>query len=61
MVYTRLVIEQVEGFMSNFMKNPSRGHWEEVKWILKYVRGTTHSLNFGCSNTSFQYYVVSNM
>jgi len=26
------------------MHNPSRGHWETVKWILQYIKGT---IDFG--------------
>ena len=36
--------------------------WEAVKWILRYLRGTTtHALCFGGSDTFLQGYVDSNM
>lgn len=27
--------------VSRFMLNPSKAHWEAVKWILRYRQGTT--------------------
>ena len=37
-------------------------HWEEVKWILRYLRGTTtHALCFRGSDTFLQGYVYSDM
>jgi len=26
--------------VSRYMHDPGRGHWEVVKWILRYVKGT---------------------
>ena len=44
------------------MNNPGKEHWEIVKWILRYLKGTsTHALCFGGSNTFLQGYVDSNM
>ena len=44
------------------MNDPSKEHWMEVKWILRYLRGTTsHALCFGGSSTVLQGYVDSNM
>jgi hypothetical protein len=48
MVCTRPDIAHVVGVVRRYMNNPSKEHWEEVKWILKYLRGTgTHALCFG--------------
>ena len=41
MVYTRPDIAQVVGAVSKYMNNPGKLHWEAVKWILRYLRGTT--------------------
>eukprot|EP01018_Ginkgo_biloba_P039992 Gb_09614 [translate_table: standard] len=52
MVCTRLDIAHVVGVMSRFMNNPGKEHWEAVKWILRYLRGTTsQALCFRGSNT----------
>ena len=38
MVCTRPNIAHEIGVVSRFMENPSKGHWEAVKWIFKYLR-----------------------
>ena len=40
MVCTRPDIAQVVGAVSRYMNNPGKLHWEAVKWILRYLRGT---------------------
>jgi hypothetical protein len=48
--------------VSRYMNNQGKEHWEAVKWILGYLRGTTtHVLCFGGSNTFLQGYVDSDM
>jgi hypothetical protein len=48
MAFTRLDIAHAVGVVSRYINNPSKEHWEVVKWILKYLRGTsTHALCFG--------------
>jgi hypothetical protein len=52
MVCTRPDIAHAVGVLSRYMNNPGKENWEEVKWILKYLRGTaTHALCFGGSYT----------
>jgi len=52
MVCTRPDIAHPVGVVSRYMNNPGKEHWEEVNWILKYLRGTpNHALCFGGSNT----------
>lgn len=29
------------GLMSRFMSNPLKEHWNAVKWILRYIKGST--------------------
>ncbi|GKV05988.1 hypothetical protein SLEP1_g17933 [Rubroshorea leprosula] len=41
MVGTRSDIAQVVGVVSKYMANPSRVHWDAVKWILRYLKGTS--------------------
>jgi hypothetical protein len=62
MVCTRPNISHAVGFVSRYMKNIGKEHWEEVKWILRYLKDTdTHALCFGGSYTVLKGYVDSNM
>ena len=62
MVCTRPDIAHAVGVVSMYMNNPGKEHWQAVKWILRYLRGTTsHALCFGGSNTTLQGYVDSDM
>jgi hypothetical protein len=62
MVCKRPYIAHAMGVVSSYMKNLGKEHWEEVKWVLMYLRGTyTHALCFGGSDTILQGYVDSNM
>ncbi|CAM8937245.1 unnamed protein product [Rhodiola kirilowii] len=46
-VCTRPDIAHVVGVVSRFMGNPEKKHWEAVKWILRYLKGTIeHALCF---------------
>lgn len=40
-VCTRINISYVVGTINIFLSNPGRGHWNIIKWILRYLRGTT--------------------
>ena len=40
MVCTRLDIAHAEGVVSRYLSNLGKQHWEVVKWILRYLRGT---------------------
>jgi hypothetical protein len=62
MVCTRLDISHVVGIVSRYMKNPGKEHWEAVKWIIEYFKGTsTHALCFGGLDIVLQGYVDSDM
>jgi hypothetical protein len=62
MVCTRPDIAHAVGVVSRYMNNPGKEHWEVVKWILRYLRGTSnHALCFGGSETVLQGYVDSDM
>ncbi|GJT87963.1 hypothetical protein Tco_1069680 [Tanacetum coccineum] len=41
MVCTRPAIAHAVGVVSRFMSNPGREHWEAVKWLLCYLKGTS--------------------
>lgn len=48
MVCTRPDISQAVSVVSRFMANPGKAHWEAVKWILRYLKGTGNTgLCFG--------------
>ena len=35
-------ISQAVTVVSRFMANPKKAHWEDVKWVLRYLKGTTN-------------------
>ena len=41
MICTRPNIAHAVGVVSRFLSNPDEEHWNTVKWILRYLRGTT--------------------
>lgn len=41
MVCTRPDIAHAVGVVSRFMSNPGKEHWEGVKWILRYLKGSS--------------------
>ena len=41
MVCTRPDIAHSVGVVSRFLSNPGKEHWDAVKWILRYLRGTS--------------------
>ena len=41
MVCTRPDISNAVSVVSRYMDNPGKAHWQAVKWILRYLRGTT--------------------
>jgi hypothetical protein len=62
MVCTRPDIPHLVGVVSRYMNNLSKEHWEAVKWILRYLRGTaTHELCFVGFDTILHGYVDSDM
>ncbi|GJZ26176.1 hypothetical protein Tco_0570429 [Tanacetum coccineum] len=42
MVCTRPDIAYAVSVVSRYLANPGKNHWEVVKWILKYLRGTAN-------------------
>jgi hypothetical protein len=57
MVCTRPNIAHGVGVVSRYMNNLGKEHWEEVKWIIRYLKvSSTHALCFGCSDIVLQGY-----
>ncbi|KAI3459506.1 hypothetical protein Pfo_016169, partial [Paulownia fortunei] len=40
MVCTKPDISQAVGVVSRYMHDPDKGHWQAVKWILRYILNT---------------------
>ena len=62
MVCTIPYIAHAVGVVRRYMNNLGKEYWMVVKWILRYLRGTTsHELCFGGLSTVLQGYVDSDM
>jgi len=62
MVCTRPDIAHAVGVVSRYMNNPGKEHWMVVKWILRYLRGTTNQeICFGGLDIPLQGYVDADM
>ena len=60
MVCTRLDIAHAVGVVSRYMANPGREHWNVVKRILRYIKGTSDvALYYGGSDLTVRGYVDS--
>ena len=58
MVCTRPDIVHAVRVVSRFMSRPGKQHWEAVKWILRYLKGSLDtSLCFTCASLKLQGYV----
>ena len=57
MVCIRPDIAHAVGVVSRFLSNPRKSHWEAVKWIFRYFRGTSKlCLTFGIKNVALEGY-----
>ncbi|KAJ4728518.1 Retrovirus-related Pol polyprotein from transposon TNT 1-94 [Melia azedarach] len=62
MVCTRPDIAHAVGVVSRFLSNPRREHWNAVKWIMRYLRGTSNfKLTFGSGKPLLVGYTDSDM
>ncbi|WKA07065.1 hypothetical protein VitviT2T_024932 [Vitis vinifera] len=62
MVCTRPDIAYAIGVVIRFLSNPGRHHWEAVKWIMRYLRGTSKlKLTFGGGKPILVGYTDSDM
>ena len=60
MVCTRPDLAHAVGVVSRYMSNPGKTHWQAVKWILRYLRGTSDiGLLFGGSDITLRGYCDS--
>ena len=58
MVCTRPDIAHAVGVVSRFMSRPGKQHWEAVKWILRYLKGSSDTcLCFTGASLKLQDYV----
>lgn len=61
MVCTRPDILHVISIVNRHISNPSKEHWQNVKWILRYLHGTTNAiLHFARRKDNMVGYVNSN-
>ncbi|CAA0827424.1 Uncharacterized mitochondrial protein AtMg00810 [Striga hermonthica] len=62
MVCTKPDIAHAVGVVSRYLSNPGKDHWEAVKWILRYLRGSANkSLSFGKGNQVLEGYTDADM
>ena len=58
MVCTRPDIAHAVGVVSRFMSRPGKQHWEAIKWILRYLKGSSDTyLYFTSASLKLQGYV----
>lgn len=49
-VCTRADIAYAFSVVSRFMSDPGKEHWDAVKWVMRYLKGTlSHGLMYGRS------------
>lgn len=62
MVCTRPYIAHAVGVVSRFLVNPGKDHWEAVKWIFRYLGGTSNMcLTFGGSKPILEGFTDADM
>ena len=62
MVCTRQDIAHAIGLVSRYLSNPGKVHWEAVKWIFRYLRGTSKlSLCYGGGKPILESYTDADM
>lgn len=62
MICTHLNIAHLVRVVNKFLANLDKQHWQAVKWILRYLKGTSnHCLCFGNNNVALEGYIDANM
>ncbi|TXG67015.1 hypothetical protein EZV62_008290 [Acer yangbiense] len=52
MISTRPDLAQAISVLSRYMPDPGKGHWNAMKWLLRYISSTTYVwLIYDCSNS----------
>ena len=55
MICSRPDLAYAISLVSRFMANPGKEHWNAVKWILRYLKGTlNYGIIYGMSRTMTQ-------
>ena len=58
LVCTRPDIAHAMGIVSRFMSRPGKQHWEAIKWILRYLKGSSNTcLCFTSASLKLQGYI----
>ena len=53
MVCTRPSISHAVGVVSKYLENPRKEYWNAVKWVIRYLRGTSdYCITFNNNNDS---------
>jgi hypothetical protein len=62
MVCTRPDIAHAVGVVSRYLSNPGKVHWEAVKWVMRYLRGSSNlKLTLGCKKSMLVGYADSDL
>jgi len=62
MVCTDPDITHAMGVVSKFLSNSGKEHWEDMKWILRYLKGTSKMhLSFRRSNFTLEGFSYANL
>ncbi|GAA0172765.1 hypothetical protein LIER_26522 [Lithospermum erythrorhizon] len=62
MFCTRPDITHAVGVVSRYLSNPGRHHWEAVKWVMRYLRGSSNlRLTLGCNKPMLVGYMASDL
>ncbi|GAA0147202.1 transmembrane signal receptor [Lithospermum erythrorhizon] len=62
MVCTRPDISHAMRVVSRYLSNPERHHWEVVKWVMRYLRGSSNlRLTLGCKKLMLVGYTDSDL
>jgi ATP-binding cassette subfamily B (MDR/TAP) protein 1 len=62
MVCTRLDIAHAVGVVSRYVNNPGKQHWKAVKWIMRYLEGSSETcLSFTADGLKLEGFVDADL